>query len=228
MKEGDRQRLQAFEGVVIGKRNRGLNSAFTVRKISNGVGVERTFQSYSPMVDSISVKRRGDAQGQAVLPPRAVRQGRPHQGKAGLRPPFANRKAALGLLFVSAASKHRAAVTTGGRRRPGCACRDPGPPRPAVEHCRGRSDSYRHAHARPRNRPLPRCPLAGKGLADNSREAYRNDLASFNGWLQERGVRRRRAREVILDHLAWRLNNGYKARSTARFPAARLLPLPAA
>ena len=52
VKEGDRQRLQAFEGVVIGKRNRGLNSAFTVRKISNGVGVERTFQSYSPMVDS--------------------------------------------------------------------------------------------------------------------------------------------------------------------------------
>ena len=60
MKEGDRQRLQAFEGVVIAKRNRGLNSAFTVRKISNGVGVERTFQTYSPIVDSLSVKRRGD------------------------------------------------------------------------------------------------------------------------------------------------------------------------
>ena len=60
VKEGDRQRLQAFEGVVIGKRNRGLNSAFTVRKISNGVGVERTFQTYSPVVDSLSVKRRGD------------------------------------------------------------------------------------------------------------------------------------------------------------------------
>ena len=60
LKEGDRQRLQAFEGVVIGKRNRGLNSAFTVRKISNGVGVERTFQTYSPMVDSLAVKRRGD------------------------------------------------------------------------------------------------------------------------------------------------------------------------
>lgn len=60
VKEGDRQRLQAFEGVVIGKRSRGLNSAFTVRKISNGVGVERTFQAYSPLVDSISVKRRGD------------------------------------------------------------------------------------------------------------------------------------------------------------------------
>ncbi|MEJ2065788.1 MAG: 50S ribosomal protein L19 [Reinekea sp.] len=59
-KEGDRERLQAYEGVVIGKRNRGLNSAFTVRKISNGVGVERTFQTYSHLVDSIEVKRRGD------------------------------------------------------------------------------------------------------------------------------------------------------------------------
>lgn len=58
--EGDRERLQAFEGVVIGKRNRGLNSAFTVRKISHGVGVERTFQTYSNLVDSIKVKRRGD------------------------------------------------------------------------------------------------------------------------------------------------------------------------
>lgn len=60
VKEGDRERLQAYEGVVIGKRNRGLNSAFTVRKISNGVGVERTFQTYSALVDSIDVKRRGD------------------------------------------------------------------------------------------------------------------------------------------------------------------------
>jgi large subunit ribosomal protein L19 len=60
VKEGDRQRLQAFVGVVIAKRNRGLNSAFTVRKISNGVGVERTFQTYSPLVDSLAVKRRGD------------------------------------------------------------------------------------------------------------------------------------------------------------------------
>ena len=60
IKEGDRERLQAFEGVVIGKRNRALNSAFTVRKISHGVGVERTFQAYSPQVDSIKVKRRGD------------------------------------------------------------------------------------------------------------------------------------------------------------------------
>ncbi len=60
VKEGNRSRLQAFEGVVIGKRNRSLNSAFTVRKISHGIGVERTFQTYSPLVDSIVVKRRGD------------------------------------------------------------------------------------------------------------------------------------------------------------------------
>lgn len=60
VKEGNRERLQAFEGVVLGKRNRGLNSAFTVRKISNGVGVERTFQTFSPLLDSITVKRRGD------------------------------------------------------------------------------------------------------------------------------------------------------------------------
>nr|WP_299243825.1 50S ribosomal protein L19 [uncultured Halomonas sp.] len=58
--EGSRERLQAFEGVVIGKRSRGLNSAFTVRKISHGVGVERTFQTYSPVVAAIDVKRRGD------------------------------------------------------------------------------------------------------------------------------------------------------------------------
>lgn len=58
--EGERSRLQAYEGVVIGKRNRGLNSAFTVRKMSHGVGVERTFQTHSPQVAEISVKRRGD------------------------------------------------------------------------------------------------------------------------------------------------------------------------
>mgnify|MGYP002713024297 CR=1 FL=1 len=59
VKEGDRERLQAFEGVVIAKRNRGLNSSFTVRKISNGEGVERVFQTYSPLVSEIQVKRRG-------------------------------------------------------------------------------------------------------------------------------------------------------------------------
>ncbi len=58
--EGTRQRLQAFEGVVIAKRNRGLNSAFTVRKISSGEGVERVFQTHSPLIDNIKVKRRGD------------------------------------------------------------------------------------------------------------------------------------------------------------------------
>ncbi len=60
VKEGTRERLQAFEGVVIAKRNRGLNSSFTVRKISHGEGVERVFQTYSPVVDSVAVKRRGD------------------------------------------------------------------------------------------------------------------------------------------------------------------------
>ncbi len=58
--EGERDRLQAFEGIVIAKRNRGLNSSFTVRKISHGEGVERVFQTYSPSVSAIEVKRRGD------------------------------------------------------------------------------------------------------------------------------------------------------------------------
>ncbi len=58
--EGEKTRLQRFEGVVIAKRNRGLNSSFTVRKISHGFGVERTFQLYSPLIDSIQVNRRGD------------------------------------------------------------------------------------------------------------------------------------------------------------------------
>jgi len=58
--EGTRKRVQAYEGVVIAKRNRGLNSAFTVRKISSGEGVERTFQTYSPLIAKLEVKRRGD------------------------------------------------------------------------------------------------------------------------------------------------------------------------
>lgn len=58
--EGSRKRVQVYEGVVIAKRNRGLNSAFTVRKISSGEGVERTFQLYSPLIAGIEVKRRGD------------------------------------------------------------------------------------------------------------------------------------------------------------------------
>ena len=60
VKEGNRERLQAFEGVVIAKRNRGLNSAFTVRKVSHGEGVERVFQTYSNSIADIQVKRRGD------------------------------------------------------------------------------------------------------------------------------------------------------------------------
>ncbi|MCG6900039.1 MAG: 50S ribosomal protein L19 [Gammaproteobacteria bacterium] len=60
VKEGARERLQAFEGIVIAKRNRGMNSAFTVRKISHGEGVERVFQTHSPAIGSIAVKRRGD------------------------------------------------------------------------------------------------------------------------------------------------------------------------
>lgn len=60
VREGSRERLQAYEGVVIAKRNRGLNSAFTVRKISHGEGVERVFQTYSPSIAGIEVKRRGD------------------------------------------------------------------------------------------------------------------------------------------------------------------------
>ena len=59
VREGDRERLQAFEGVVIAIKNRGLNSAFTVRKISHGTGVERVFQTHSKLIDSVKVKRRG-------------------------------------------------------------------------------------------------------------------------------------------------------------------------
>ena len=60
VREGGRERIQTFEGVVIGKRNRGVNSAFTVRKISHGVGAERSFQTHSPAIASIQIKRRGD------------------------------------------------------------------------------------------------------------------------------------------------------------------------
>src|SRR5262245_12058249 len=60
VKEGDRERVQAYEGVVIAKRNRGLNSSFTVRKVSHGEGVERVFQTYSPSLGAITVKRRGN------------------------------------------------------------------------------------------------------------------------------------------------------------------------
>jgi large subunit ribosomal protein L19 len=60
VKEGNRERLQAFEGVVIARRNRGLNSSFTVRKVSHGEGVERVFQTFSPTIAGVTVKRRGD------------------------------------------------------------------------------------------------------------------------------------------------------------------------
>ena len=60
VKEGERERVQAFQGVVIAIKNRGLNSSFTVRKISHGVGVERVFQTHSPIIDSVAVERRGD------------------------------------------------------------------------------------------------------------------------------------------------------------------------
>ncbi|HTT09246.1 MAG TPA: 50S ribosomal protein L19 [Gammaproteobacteria bacterium] len=60
VKEGERERLQAFEGVVIARRNRGMNSSFTVRKVSHGEGVERVFRTYSPSINEIEVKRRGD------------------------------------------------------------------------------------------------------------------------------------------------------------------------
>ena len=60
VKEGERARLQSFEGIIVAKRNRGYHSSFTVRKISHGVGVERVFQTYSPMIESVELKRRGD------------------------------------------------------------------------------------------------------------------------------------------------------------------------
>ena len=73
VKEGNNERLQAFEGVVIAKRNRGLNSAFTVRKISDGEGVERVFQVHSPVVASVTVKRRGDVRRAKLYNLRALR-----------------------------------------------------------------------------------------------------------------------------------------------------------
>ena len=83
VREGDRTRLQAFEGVVMNIKNAGLNSAFIVRKISSGIGVERTFQLHSPMIDSISVKRKGDVR-QAKLYYLRERSGRSARIKARL------------------------------------------------------------------------------------------------------------------------------------------------
>ncbi|MEM7002887.1 MAG: 50S ribosomal protein L19 [Pseudomonadota bacterium] len=84
VKEGSRERLQAFEGVVIGRRNRGLNSSFIVRKISHGVGVERTFKTHSPLIASIEVKRRGDVR-QAKLYYLRERSGRAARIKEKIR-----------------------------------------------------------------------------------------------------------------------------------------------
>ena len=73
VKEGERERLQAFEGVVIARRNRGMNSSFTVRKISHGEGVERVFRTYSPTINDIQVKRRGDVRRAKLYYMRALR-----------------------------------------------------------------------------------------------------------------------------------------------------------
>ena len=87
--EGDRKRIQAYEGVVIAKRNRGLNSAFTVRKVSSGEGVERTFQTYSPLIASIEIKRRG-----------AVRRAKLYylRGRTGKSARIAEKQRAVGLV----------------------------------------------------------------------------------------------------------------------------------
>ncbi|MEP4371911.1 MAG: 50S ribosomal protein L19 [Alloalcanivorax venustensis] len=84
VKEGTRERLQAFQGVVIARRNRGLNSAFTVRKVSHGVGVERVFQLHSPIIDSIEVNRRGDVR-RAKLYFLRDRSGKPARIKEKIR-----------------------------------------------------------------------------------------------------------------------------------------------
>ena len=85
VKEGDRKRIQAFEGVVIARRNRGLNSSFTVRKVSHGEGVERTFQLYSPLIESIVRNRRGDVR-RAKLYYLRERQGKAARIKEKVRP----------------------------------------------------------------------------------------------------------------------------------------------
>ena len=85
VKEGERRRIQAFEGVVIARRNRGLNSSFIVRKVSHGEGVERTFQLYSPLIESIVRKRRGDVR-RAKLYFLRERQGKAARIKEKVRP----------------------------------------------------------------------------------------------------------------------------------------------
>ena len=92
VKEGNRERVQAYEGVVIGKKNAGLNSAFTVRKISHGFGVERVFQTHSAAIDSVTVKRRGDVRRAPHLcshhsaePPASGRSRRAHRCRRSAR-----------------------------------------------------------------------------------------------------------------------------------------------
>lgn len=92
--EGSRKRAQAFEGVVIAKRNRGLNSSFTVRKISSGEGVERTFQAHSPLIAGIQVKRRGDVR-RAKLYYLRGRTGKSARIRERIRAPRARAAAAL-------------------------------------------------------------------------------------------------------------------------------------
>ena len=105
VREGNRERLQAYEGVVIAKRNRGLNSAFTVRKISHGEGVERVFQTHSPSIASIKVKRRGDVRrGEAAV---QGQHRRPRRRLPPARPPRRHRGC---LLYTSDAADESSSV----------------------------------------------------------------------------------------------------------------------
>ena len=101
VKEGDRERIQTFEGVVIAKRNRGLNSAFTVRKISQGEGVERVFQTHSQVIAEIKVKRRGDVR-KAKLYYLRERSGRSARIKEKIKPSKKSSQAAVAQAEVAA------------------------------------------------------------------------------------------------------------------------------
>lgn len=105
--EGNRKRVQAYEGIVIAKRNRGLNSAFTVRKISSGEGVERTFQTYSPLIAGIEVKRRGDVR-RAKLYYLRARSGKSARIREKL-PARANKSVAISALTENPAEPESAA-----------------------------------------------------------------------------------------------------------------------
>ena len=105
VKEGNRERLQAYEGVVIGKKNAGLNSAFTVRKISHGFGVERVFQTHSAVIDSVTVKRRGDVRAAKLYYLRGL-QGK----KARIKEDLAGNAKAKALAIATAATAATAAA----------------------------------------------------------------------------------------------------------------------